>query len=66
MDTTEGVIQQAKISVEQLDCLVMVGGSSLMPMVRERLVDEIGVAPFEDISPFTSRCAGRSDSRGYS
>lgn len=58
MDTTEGVIQQAKISVEQLDCLVMVGGSSLMPMVRERLVDEIGVAPFEDISPFTAVAQG--------
>jgi molecular chaperone DnaK len=58
MDTTEGVIQQAKISVEQLDCLVMVGGSSLMPMVRERLVDEIGVSPFEDISPFTAVAQG--------
>ena len=58
MDTTEGVIQQAKISAEQLDCLVMVGGSSLMPMVRERLVEGIGVSPFEDISPFTAVAQG--------
>ena len=32
IDTTENVIEQANISAEQLDCLVMVGGSSLMPM----------------------------------
>ena len=58
IDTTENVIEQANISAEQLDCLVMVGGSSLMPAVRNRLADVIGIAPFEDLSPFTAVAQG--------
>ena len=58
MDTTEGVIEQAGISTEQLDCLVMVGGSSLMPAVRKRLAAAIGISPFENISPFTAVAQG--------
>ena len=58
IDTTENVIEQANISIEQLDCLVMVGGSSLMPAVRNRLADAIGISPFEDLSPFTAVAQG--------
>ena len=58
IDTTKCVLDQAKVSADQLDCLVMVGGSSQMPMVRSRLVEFLGTAPFEGISPFTAVAQG--------
>ena len=58
IDTTQGVLEEAKVSADRLDCLVMVGGSSQIPVVRNRLVEAFGKTPFEGVSPFTSVAQG--------
>ncbi|HBO44074.1 MAG TPA: heat-shock protein Hsp70, partial [Planctomycetaceae bacterium] len=57
-DTTELVLEQAGITADQLDALVMVGGSTLMPQVPRMLRNLLGREPFADISPFTAVARG--------
>jgi molecular chaperone DnaK len=57
-DTTELVLQQAKLKPEQLDAIVMVGGSTLMPQVPRMLRKLTGQEPFAGISPHTSVAQG--------
>jgi len=58
IDTTQGVLEEANVSADRLDCLVMVGGSSQIPVVRDRLVESLGKRPFEGVSPFTAVAQG--------
>ncbi len=57
-DTTELVLQQAGITVKQLDALVMVGGATLMPQVPRMLKDITGHEPYHEISPYTAVAQG--------
>jgi len=57
-DTTELVLQQAEITADQLDAVVMVGGSTLMPQVPEMLERLLGQKPYEGISPHTAVAQG--------
>ena len=57
-DTTELVLQQAKTPVEELDAIVMVGGSTLMPQVPRMIRKLTGQEPFTGISPHTSVAQG--------
>lgn len=57
-DTTELVIEQAKIKPEQLDAIVLVGGSTLMPKVPKVLEQITGKKPFQGLSPHTSVAQG--------
>jgi len=57
-DTTELVLEAAKCRPEDLDAVVMVGGSTLMPQVRAMVEDLTGKKPFEGISPFTAVAQG--------
>ena len=57
-DTTELVLEQAGVSADQLDAVVMVGGSTLMPQVRKTLEDLTGKKPYDEISPFTAVAQG--------
>jgi len=57
-DTTELVLQEAKCPPENLDAVVMVGGSTLMPQVRSMVEDLTGKKPYEQISPFTAVAQG--------
>ena len=57
-DTAQLVIEQAGVTVEQLDAVVLVGGSTLMPKVPEMLKDLTGKQPFQGLSPHTSVAQG--------
>lgn len=58
VDTAECVLEQAKIERNELDVLVMVGGSSLLPAVRKRISEMIDLEPSADLSPFTAVAQG--------
>ncbi len=50
-DTTELVMQQAGVGKGELDELVLVGGSTYMPVVETMLRDVTGLEPSRDVSP---------------
>jgi molecular chaperone DnaK len=58
IDTAELVLEQAKVTAEDLDAIVLVGGSTLMPVVSKRLESTFGHKPYTDISPHTSVAQG--------
>jgi molecular chaperone DnaK len=57
-DTTELVLQQAGITAKDLDAVVLVGGSTLMPSVPKMMENLLGIKPFRDISPYTAVAQG--------
>jgi len=50
-DTTELVMQQAGVSPGQLDEVLLVGGSTYMPVVEQMLVEVTGRTPSRDLMP---------------
>jgi molecular chaperone DnaK len=58
IDTAELVLEQAKMASSQLDAIVLVGGSTLMPIVGTRLEQAFGAQPFRGLSPHTSVAQG--------
>lgn len=50
-DTTELVIQQAGIDPDNLDDIVVVGGSTNMPVVDQMLIEVCGRKPSRDVVP---------------
>ena len=59
-DTTEYVIQQANMKFSDLDAVVMIGGSTLMPQVATMLEKVTGLIPYrnEDLDPHTAVARG--------
>jgi len=57
-DTAELVLEQAKLKPEQLDAVVLVGGSTLMPQVPAMLEVLLGQKPYTGISPHTAVAQG--------
>ena len=58
IDTAELVLEQAKVAPGELDAVVLVGGSTLMPIVRQRIVQAFGKDPYDGISPHTAVAQG--------
>lgn len=58
IDTLDLVLEQAKTTYDQLDAIVLVGGSTLMPAVPARIEQVTGKKPFQGISPHTSVAQG--------
>lgn len=58
IDTTELVIEQAKIKPNELDAIVLVGGSTLMPKVPAMLEQATGIKPYQGLSPHTAVAQG--------
>ncbi len=58
IDTTEQVMEQGKVEPGQLDAIVLVGGSTLMPKVPQLLEQVTGIKPYQGISPHTSVAQG--------
>lgn len=50
-DTTELVMQQSGVGLNQLDDLILVGGSTYMPVVEKMLTEVTGRPPCRDVSP---------------
>lgn len=59
-DTTEYVIQNANMKFSDLDAIVMIGGSTLMPQVAVMLEKLTGVKPYRspDLDPHTAVARG--------
>lgn len=57
-DTTELVLEQAKATIESLDAIVLVGGSTLMPQVPRMLENLLGKKPYDELSPHTAVAQG--------
>ena len=57
-DTANLVLEQAGIKAGDLDALVMVGGSTLMPQVPKMIEELIGLKPYAEISPHTAVAQG--------
>ena len=57
-DTTELVVEQAKVKFEDLDVVVMVGGATLMPSVPRMLIQLTGREIYQDLSPYTAVAQG--------
>jgi molecular chaperone DnaK len=58
VDTTELVLEQAKLKASDLDALVLVGGSTLMPRVVAALKQVTGLEPYTGLSPYTAVAQG--------
>jgi molecular chaperone DnaK len=58
IDTAELVVDQAKLKMSDLDAIVLVGGSTLMPKVSKALKQLTGVEPFRELSPHTAVAQG--------
>ncbi len=50
-DTTELVLQQAKVDPRELDDVIMVGGSTYMPVVEQMLKEVCKRSPSRDLTP---------------
>jgi molecular chaperone DnaK len=57
-DTVELVLEQAKITGDQLDAAVLVGGSTLMPAVPKMMREVLGKEPYKGLSPHTAVSQG--------
>ena len=57
-DTTRLVLSQAGIASSDLDAVVMVGGSTLMPQVPRMLKEVTGIEPYTGLSPHTAVAQG--------
>ena len=58
IDTADLVMEQAKVKPGDLDAIVLVGGSTLMPKVGKALKQLTGIEPFRGLSPHTSVAQG--------
>jgi molecular chaperone DnaK len=58
VDTTELVLEQAGMKSKDLDAVVLVGGSTLMPKVPVLMEQITGHSPYRDISPYTAVAQG--------
>lgn len=57
-DTTELVLEQARIRSEDLDALVLVGGSTYMPQVPRMLERLTGLKPYDKLNRYTAVAQG--------
>lgn len=58
LDTAQLVIEQAHLKSSDLDAIVLVGGSTLMPTVPKSLKELTGMEPFQGLSPHTAVAQG--------
>ncbi len=60
IDTTDFVLEQAQLKFTDLDGIVLIGGSTLMPQVPQRLKEHTGVQPYihPDLDPHTAVAKG--------
>lgn len=58
VDTMDLVLEQGKMGYEDLDAIVLVGGSTLMPKVASHIKAMTGKEPYRGLSPHTSVAQG--------
>ncbi|HBT78529.1 MAG TPA: heat-shock protein Hsp70 [Planctomycetaceae bacterium] len=60
IDTTDFVLEQGQLRYSDLDAIVLIGGSTLMPQVARKLKEVSGIEPYvhPDLDPHTSVAKG--------
>ncbi|NIL98286.1 MAG: Hsp70 family protein [Planctomycetales bacterium] len=58
LDTVDLVLKQANVKSSDLYAVVLVGGSTLMPVIGRRLEEELKIKPNRDLSPYTAVAQG--------
>jgi len=59
-DSVEKALNSAKLSIEDIDRIILVGGSTKIPLVKEMLHDMFGKEPYSDTDPDTAIARGAS------
>ena len=57
-EAVESAIAAAKLTIEDISRIILVGGSTRVPLVREMLTEMFGKEPYSDIDPDTVVAAG--------
>ncbi len=57
-DSVEKALTAAKLKIEDIDRIILVGGSTKIPLVREMLHDMFGKEPYSDTDPDTAIARG--------
>lgn len=52
-DTVKLALDNAKLTMEDIDKVILVGGSSLVPLVKAKIKELFGVEPFSNFNPIT-------------
>jgi len=58
MEAVKKAIDSAKLTIDDISRIILVGGSTRVPLVREMLVEMLGKEPYGDINPDTVVAAG--------
>ncbi len=58
IDTLHLVLDEANVEAKDLDAVVLVGGSTLMPRVRQAVQEATGKEPDRSLSPYTAVAQG--------
>jgi len=57
-DSVEKALSTAKLDIEDIDRIILVGGSTKIPLVKEMLHDMFGKEPYSDTDPDTAIARG--------
>ncbi len=57
-DAVEAALRSARLDIEQIDRIVLVGGSSRVPLVKTMLKEMFGIEPYADLDPDTVMARG--------
>jgi len=57
-ESVEKALSSAKLDIEDIDRIILVGGSSKIPLVKEMLHDMFGKEPYSDTDPDTAIARG--------
>jgi len=52
-ETVKLALNNAKLTMDDIDKVILVGGSSLVPLVKTKIKEIFGVEPFSDFNPIT-------------
>lgn len=51
-------LEAAKLTIKEIDRIILIGGSTRVPLVRERIMEMFGKEPYGDIDPDTAVARG--------
>lgn len=52
-ETVRRALENAKLTVEDIDKIILVGGSTLVPRIKEKVKDIFGIEPYSNFNPRT-------------
>lgn len=52
-ETVKCALENAKLTVEDIDKIILVGGSTLVPRIKEKVKDIFGIEPYSNFNPRT-------------